>query len=263
MTPGLIITIVVCLALAITAAILVSKKITKPEHKRIILLVAALLTVLCHYSSLAYHAIGHAVNPDKIGTVMSFLSSNPNLVLPIYPCNIVMWGLLILALIKNENSKSFRIAVDFLFFFGIVSGFFGLVANGDYFNPNVVKNYDIYKSAVAHGFMIFNILLLPLFGYIKLNAFENTLRTLIGTVIMGLVGLYCSAIELVLRGKDLVVSWNAMFLFRSPFDGIPFLKFYIVMPIFIVVLLGVLTIIELFKKEKGKRWFNMIDKVNL
>lgn len=263
MTLPLIICIVVCVAFFVCGAIFLPRVIKTEKQKRIALLVAALATIVCHYSSLLYHWIGHTINPDKIGTTLDFLTSNPNLVLPIYPCNFVMWGCLILALIKDKESKSFKILADFLFLFGIVSGIAGMIANGDYFNPNVVKNYDIYKSCVAHAFMILNILLIPALGYFKLDTLKNTLRTTIGVAIMGLDGLLCSLITLVVGGESKMEGYNAMFLFRTPIDGLNIVKFHIVMPIFIVILFGILTLIELFKYKEGERWWNRIKKVNI
>lgn len=264
MTLPLIICIVLCIVFFVGGAIFLSRKVKSNVWKRRIILFASLATIVCHYSSLLYHAIGHAISPDKVSTVMAFLHSNPNLIIPMYPCNVIMWGMLIFSLIKKEDSKLIRILADFLFLFGIVSGIAGMVANGDYFNPNVVKDYDIYKSCVAHAFMNLSILLIPVFGYFKLDALNNLIRTAIGVVAMGLIGLWDAVVIACVGNEAQMRSWNPMFLFNSPFgDTLPIVKFYIVMPMFLAALFIVLTIVELFMRKKGDRWWNNIKKVNI
>lgn len=102
---GLIITIVVSILLSIAAVIIASKTAKTDKAKRIWIIAAVCGTVLIHYSSIVYHAIGHAVAPDQISTVLNFVECNPNLVLPIYPCNVVMWLCLILHFYRKKTLK--------------------------------------------------------------------------------------------------------------------------------------------------------------
>ena len=80
---------------------LINKKCKSEKSKYITLLILSMLTVICHYSSLVYHLFTPL-------TPMGFLKSNPNLILPIYPCNVVMWLALVLGILKNKKTKFFN-----------------------------------------------------------------------------------------------------------------------------------------------------------
>lgn len=253
----LIFCIVLTATLVVAGTFLLANVIKTQKARRITVFVLSVATVLCHYSSIIYHAIGHAINPDQIGTVVSFLKSNPNLVIPMYPCNMSMWCCLILgimAICKKDDNKVFRAIADFCFLFGTIGGIGGLFANGDYFVTWLPKNYDVLKSAVAHGFLLLNCLSLPFLGYFKLDCIWNSVRNTIMVAIMGVVGLLCSVAIYYYGGKDLVVSWNAMFLYRSPFDGFNFVRFYTIMPLYLVLMFGILAICEVVKYPKELRF---------
>lgn len=261
MTLPLIICIISCFIFIIVSTILLCKFVKTEKWKRRFLIILSSLTILCHYSSLLYHIIGNTIAPDLISPSEAFVRSNQNLAIPMYPCNVVMWGCFLLAFIKDKNSKTFKLLVDFLFLFGLVSGLGGMLANGDYFNPNVTKDYDIYKSCIAHAFMIVNILVIPGFGYFKLDTLKNMSRTALGVLLMGVVGLVDSFLILILKGPESVINDNPMFLFRSPLgDSLWFVIFIIIMPLFLLLLFIVLTIVELFKFKRGNRWWNRVKK---
>lgn len=250
MTPLLIILIVVCLAAAIAGAILVPKIAKSDKQKSMWLIIGALGTIVIHYSGLLYHHAAEFISPGKIATLADYLTCNPNLLFPIYPCNLVMWGLLIMAFL-NKESKAFKCFADFLFLFGIVSGVFGLIANGDYFSEATPRDWDIYKSVVAHSIMIFNLLCIPTLGFFKLEPVKNLIRTAIGVGVMAIDGLYCSVVAFYVGGKEMVKIWNAMFLWTTPIPGLEIVRFYIVMPMFLALLAGVLFLTDyLIKKKK-------------
>ena len=84
---------------------------------------------ICHYSSIPYHYF-------TSGSAMTFLKENPNLLLPIYPCNIVMWLLLIVSFMKDKKSNLFNTLaecddnlvtplgiINVIFFFATASGY--------------------------------------------------------------------------------------------------------------------------------------------
>ena len=252
---------VVLVLLIALGLVLTSKFVKTDKAKKHTLVISSVGVFVCHYSSLLYHWIGHAVSPDTVSTALSFLHSNPNLALPIYPCNIMMITCIIYAFVYDKNEKLGKILCDFIICFGIVSGLGGMFANADYFNPNVVKNFDIYKSAAAHAIMIYNILLLFVFKHFKLETPKNVLRTAIGCLMMAVVALLDSFIVLAIRDEATVLNYNPMFLYHSPFDANDkFLTFWIIIPLFLVVLFGVLTLIETIKLPTKDRWYSKLKK---
>ena len=88
------------LLLLIIAALLtvVKKTVKSVKAQNILLLVSPIVTILFHYSTLIFHAVTG-------GAAFDYLKSNPNLLLPIYPCNVVMWSCLILAFVKKNGFK--------------------------------------------------------------------------------------------------------------------------------------------------------------
>jgi hypothetical protein len=75
----------------ITLVLWLIKKYVKRERvQNVILGAAAIFTILFHYSAFLFELVSG-------GNGMAYLSDTPNLILPIYPCNVVMWSALIFA----------------------------------------------------------------------------------------------------------------------------------------------------------------------
>ena len=84
----------ILIALIILGLWIVKKYVRKERTKNLILFIAATFTILFHYSVLLYKLLSG-------GNAVEYLSETPNLLLPIYPCNVVMWSALIFAFLKN------------------------------------------------------------------------------------------------------------------------------------------------------------------
>lgn len=236
----------------IAAALFLCKKLIKsPRAVNVLLLVAAAVTILCHYSSLPYHHF-------KDGSAMTYLRHNPNLILPIYPCNVVMWACLIYGLMRKKESRLGQLFADYIFWFGIVSTLVGMFANVDFVrNPNL-GDFDICKGVLAHATMLFNVLLLPVFGKIKINFGKNLAHVAISVVAMYFIGLYCNLVFEVLVSKEMAYSVNSMFIIHSPFDGIEFLRYPVIAGIGIVAYTALFAVCELISHKKGERWFDRV-----
>ena len=137
----------------IAIGLLCVKKYCKSERiKDILLIASSIFTVFCHYSSLLYH---HFTD----GQAMEYLSHNPNLLLPIYPCNVVMWSCVVYALLKNKNSRVGRFLCDYIFWFGIVS--VSLVKKdsvdefinnvGEFYRSRIGYDASFYVAEIADG----------------------------------------------------------------------------------------------------------------
>ena len=103
------------LALAVTFVL--CKIFIKEEKKKdIVLKVAAILTLILHFSPIYvdYFSTGYA----EVGLTR---------MLPIYPCNVAMWLLVIVSFYKNKQSKVFTALADMTFYLGLIGGIFGSI----------------------------------------------------------------------------------------------------------------------------------------
>lgn len=238
------------LLLVIAAGLVIVKRTVKNEKaQNIILLASAVATILCHYSSLLYHHL-------TAGDAFTYLKHNPNLILPIYPCNVVMWSCLIYGIMKNKDSKTSKLLSDYIFWFGIFSTLVGMFANVDFIRNPTLADFDITKGIVAHATLLFNVLLIPLFGKIKLDFVRNMNNMLISVVGMYAIGLYCNLVFEALVSSDMAYQVNSMFIIHSPFDGVDFLTYPTIAGLALMLYFITFTICEIVSHKKGERWFD-------
>jgi len=241
----LTLTIFNLLLLLVIAAllVLVKKTVKSDKAKNVLLLVSSLITIVFHYSSFIYYLMSN-------GDFLSYLKNNLNLILPIYPCNVVMWSCLILGLLRNKNSKFSNFLIDYIFWFGIISTLVGMFANVDFIKNPTLLDYEITKSIVAHATLMFNVLLLPIFGKININFKRNMLNMVIAVIVMYLIGCYCNLIFEVLVSKQMAYEINSMFIIHSPFEGINFLKYPLISVTALVVYFLIFSIGEYIKSKR-------------
>ena len=226
------------------------KKCVKREHtQNIILIVAALFTIVFHYSSFVFKLLSG-------GNAIEYLSEMPNLILPIYPCNVVMWSALIFALLKNKKSRVAAFFVDYLFWFGIVSTLVGMFANVDFIMNPTLADYENFKSITAHATLLFNILLLPIFGYIKIDVKRNITNIIISIFVMAVIGGYCNLVFRALVSEVAAYDVNSMFLMHSPFEGVEFLTYPVISLMAVPIYFAVFVICDLCVHKKGERFYN-------
>lgn len=239
----------------ITALLIVIKKTVKSDKaQNVLLLCASLITILFHYSTLIFRTVtGNGA--------IAYLGDNANLILPIYPCNVVMWSCLILGLIKKE-SKIADLLTDYIFWFGIFSTLVGMFANVDFIMNPTLADYEITKSIVAHATLLFNVLLLPVFGRVRIDFFKNMKNMMLSVIGMYAIGLYCNLVFRVLVSSEKAYDVNSMFIIHSPFDGLGFLTYPIIALIALFLYLLLFTVCDFIKNKSGERWFNKaLDKI--
>lgn len=241
----------ILLVLILAGLFFCKKYIKKERSKSWALLLSAVVTILCHYSTFLYLLIAE-------GSAAKYLKENPNLLLPIYPCNVVMWGCLIYGFMRNKHSKVGVFLADYLFWFGIFSTLVGMFANVDFINNPTLKDYEVTKSILAHATLLFNVLLLCVFGHIKVDLIKNMVHIGISVVMMYVIGIYCNTIFKVLVSAEEASSVNSMFILHSPFAGVPFLRYPIIALSALVLYFGLFCACEVFAYPKGNRWFNRL-----
>ena len=237
------------LVIAVIAVLLwVIKRQVKCERgQNVVLILAAVATVLLHYSMLFYHCF--------CDTGLDYLKENPNLILPIYPCNLVMWMAVIFGFYRSKSSRLGEFMADYIFWFGLISSLVGMFANVDFIMNPTFADFNITKSVLAHGTLLFNILLLPVFGFVKIDMFRNMKNILFSIVMMLMTGLYCNLLFRALVSDEAAYDVNSMFLIHSPFEGIDFLTYPIIALISIPLYFGLFTVCELIAKKKGERYY--------
>ncbi|MBQ6997255.1 MAG: YwaF family protein [Oscillospiraceae bacterium] len=148
----------------LTAALLALARmhIHDEKNKNRILLFSAVLTVMLHYSNLwvDYFATGGTATVEN------------NHILPVYPCNVVMWMLLVSALIKNKQRLLFRILSEFCFYVGTLCGIIGIVLNFNFDNNPTLTDYYVLKGLLSHSTMLFGCLYMLFGRYIKFRVFN-------------------------------------------------------------------------------------------
>ena len=199
----------------------IKKLVKKEKTQNIILICAAVFTILFHYSSFLFKLFSG-------GNAMEYLRDTPNLILPIYPCNVVMWSALLFALLKNKASRLGSFFADYLFWFGIVSTLVGMFANVDFINNPTLTDYENVKSIAAHATLLFNILLLPFFGYIKVDIKRNMTNIILSILMMAVIGSYCNLVFYALASEAAAYDVNSMFLIHSPFEELTFLTYPVI-----------------------------------
>ena len=243
----------ILIAIIVLGLWLIKRSVSRESTKNIILIIAAAFTIVFHYSILIFKLFS---GEDAV----AYLGETPNLILPIYPCNVVMWSALIFALLKNKRSKLGEFFADYLFWFGIVSTLVGMFANVDFINNPTLADYANVKSIAAHATLLFNVLLLPLFGYIKVDVVRNIKNILICILVMAVIGGYCNLVFATLDSEAAAYDVNSMFLIHAPFDGLDFLTYPVIALIAIPIYFVVFVICDLCAHKKGERFYNRKKK---
>ena len=228
---------------------LVKKYVKREWTKNIILISAAIFTIVFHYSSFIFKLLSG-------DNAIEYLGETPNLILPIYPCNVVMWSALIFAFFKDKKNKVASLFADYLFWFGVISTLVGMFANVDFINNPTLLDYENFKSITAHATLLFNILLLPLFGYIKIDVKRNIISISISILAMAVIGGYCNLVFHALVSEAAAYDVNSMFLLHSPFDGLDFLTYPVIALIAIPTYFAVFVVCDLCAHKRGERFYD-------
>ena len=228
--------------------ILASKFFIKTDKQiRIMFLVMPIITIMCQYSLFFYSLMK--------GTALDYIKENPNVILPIFPCNVVMWCMLVIGIGWNKKESRFiQILIDFCFYFGIFSTLVGLFANADLFNNPTLKNYDGVKSMVSHGMLFLNVIALGFYKIVKVDLLPNYIHVVIAIVMMGILGVCNNLIAYAIGGKEFAYEINSMYLIRPSYEGISWLKYQIIVPIALILYFGVFNLLDLLLYKKGNRW---------
>lgn len=163
----------------LTAVLLVlaDRMLKLQHHKDRFLTFFAIATVVVHYSDLW---VDYFANDGQV------LVSSAHL-LPVWPCNVMMWMLLAASLIKDKKCLPFQMLGEFCFVVGTVCSIVGIAFNANYDATPTLANYSILKGLVSHSTMLVGCLYMLTGGYIRIRVF-NTVSVSAGLGVFFLCG---------------------------------------------------------------------------
>lgn len=229
---------VFAMILTIVGLVLCKIYIKQDKSKKLVLKIFAILTVIIHYSILYV---------DFFSTGVA--EAEPPLLLPIYPCNVMMWLLLICAFIKNDKSKFAKALYEFTFYAGIICGSIGILLNENFAsNPSLLHWYSL-RGLLSHSTMVFGCLYILVGGFIRIDV-SNCLSLVFGLCLFLVDGFIINSLYLIFG----LGQCNSMYLQQVPFEAYPWLNTY-VMGLAGLLLVFIFTCIcEHFMKKKQDRF---------
>lgn len=215
--------------------------VKEEKTKNFILKFSAIITVAIHYSNLwvDYFMTGGNATIEN------------NQILPVYPCNVVMWMLLIAALIQNKKRLLFQLLGEFCFFVGVVCGIVGIVLNANFDNTPTLADYDILKGMLSHSTMLFGCLYMFVGGFIKVRVF-NTVSVSSGLAVF----VFCGWAVNSLYEKFGMEPPDGMFLKSNPY----FTVSPIILGIWAIVFLFAALCLWELRLDKEERWYSKLKK---
>ncbi|MBO5285925.1 MAG: YwaF family protein [Clostridia bacterium] len=226
--------------ITVALLILANKLAIKQSTKNLILLLSAIVTLALHYSNLY---VDYFTNNGD-----AYIENNH--ILPVYPCNVVMWLLFICSIIKDKNSIGFKVIAEFCFYAGVVCGIIGIVLNTNYSNTPSLADYDILKGLLSHSTMLFGCIYLFTGKYVKISVF-NTISVTLGLLLFVICGLVVNGLYS-LCGMEPV---DGMFLLSN--DYIPVSPMVLGIPAIIILFL-LLWLYEHFAFKEEDKWQNKL-----
>jgi hypothetical protein len=222
--------------------LIMAKVFVKTEHtKNRILKFFAIITVVIHYSNLWV---------DYFTTGGNAVIEN-NQILPVYPCNVVMWMLLVAALTKNKKRLRFQILGEFCFYVGTICGIIGIVLNTNFSNNPTLADYDILKGMLSHSTMLFGCLYLMVGDYVKVRVFNVVSVTAgLGSFVICGVGVNKLYEHFGMEPPD------GMFLISNPY----FRTSPIVIGIWAILIMFVVLALWELRLPQEERWYSKIKE---
>ncbi len=230
----------------ITVAILIllSRFAKEQKHKDFALKFFAIITVVIHFSSV-YVSFFQTGTPD-VGASM---------LLPIYPCNIAMWLLIITAFMKNKEGKAFKIMAEMTFYLGMIGGILGIVVNENYASTPTFTDYEVLKGMLSHSTMLLGVLFLLVGHYIRIR-FDNMI-SIVAVLMLLLVDGGIIIALCYMTGYD-AAELNPMYLIEKPFENIPWLNTGTIGLIALAVGLLITITYEQIALKEEDRWYMVL-----
>ena len=204
----------------------------------------AIITVIIHYSSLwvNFFATGELVLEESQ-------------LLPIHPCNICMWLLLACSLIKNRDSRIFKIISEFTFWGGVVCGSIGIIINENFGANPTLADYSVLKGMLSHSTMVLGCIYLLVSGMVRIRV-SNVISVIAGLAFFVVDGSVINALYAIFDREPC----NSMYMLELPFPDLPWLN-TLTMGIAGVAVAFLLTALyELLALPAEERWYSRLKR---
>ncbi|MCM1404720.1 MAG: hypothetical protein NC133_04470 [Prevotella sp.] len=238
--------LVIATVVTIGLLVLCHFTIKQPHYQRWIIQISAVATVIIHYSRLYvdYFTTGSA-------------AVDSTMLLPIYPCNIMMWLLLIVAFKKDLTTPLAKVILEFTFYAGVICGVVGVVLNENFDSNPTLADWDILKGLLSHSTMIFGCLYLLTSGMVKICV-SNTLSVCCG-ILLFLVdgGLVIGLFRLCRLNPP-----NCMYLLRLPYPQYPWLNTFSMSVAALALVFVITALYEQLALPKAERWYHHLKRSN-
>ena len=234
--------IVVSAILSAAILYLMCKYLKTEDKKTAGLKFFAVITVIIHYSSLWVDYLRD--NAAEIESPMLF---------PIYPCNVCMWLLVIVAFMKNKNGTVFRVLSEFLVLGGTVCGSIGIILNENYDSTPNLLDYDVLKGLLSHSTMLIGIIYLLVAGFVKIRV-KNIISVITGLMIFFVDGVIINTLY-ALCGLE---PCNSMYLLEAPFPDMPWLITPVMGLMGVLVAFIITAAYEQIALPKEERWYSLL-----
>lgn len=201
---------VISLLLSVVILAVLKRRVKSDEGHRAVIKFFAVITVIIHYSSLWVEFFASDNASAEIGGTM---------LLAIYPCNLVMWLLMIVAFMKNKDGFVYKTLTEFIFLGGTVCAVIGIVLNENFDSNPTLLDYEVLKGLVSHSTMLLGCLYLQVSGIVKLRV-KSTLSVIIGMLILLVNGLVSNGLYALFD----LPECNSMYLLEAPFEALPWIN---------------------------------------
>ena len=234
--------IIISAVLLATTLLLCKIYIKNQDKKDLVLKIAAILTLVLHYSPLY-------VNFFTTGTA----TITDTMILPMYPCNFAMWLLVICAFMKNKQSKTYNVIATMTFYLGLIGGVFGILFNEIFIDNPTLADWGVLHGLLSHVTLLLGCVYLYVGEYMKIRV-SNLFSIFICEVLLILDG-YLIIGLFKLCNLPLI---NCMFLLNPPLPSVPWLNTYVLCIAVLIILFGFTALYEFITLKKEDRWYNKI-----
>lgn len=214
---------------------------TDAGHDRVIRFLAV-ITVLIHISTLWVDFFSNS----------GVAEIEDNMLIPIYPCNVIMWMLVVVSAMRRRGGVVYRILSEFTCLGGIVCGFVGIFLNANFDSNPTLADYGILKGMLSHSTMLLGCIWLLSAGIVRIRM-RNVLSTVCGLLFFLLDGFIVNS----LFAKYGIEECNSMYLLEPPFASMPWLTTVVMGIAGVSVAIILATLYE--KLVLKKRWADIFS----